>query len=208
MEGRAIGALNVESLSPLPTHLLETLLQCARLLSDRLRAIGNRIEGTPWQRAARASMAISGLTNGMRMSDKLLRCLLEASGMDSACLILNTPGGCKVESVGLLATQLQNLSTEELDAMSSLVGDIRSCYTGGDTSGRGFVGSEALRNRGARAVAVLPLWARRRRIGTLIFAHSRPLRLTGDEIEPLEMLADSAAALLVDHSTAQHLQQV
>jgi EAL domain-containing protein (putative c-di-GMP-specific phosphodiesterase class I)/putative methionine-R-sulfoxide reductase with GAF domain len=208
MEGKAIGALNVESLSPLPTHLLETLVQCARLLSDRLRAIGNRSEDTTWQRAARASMALSGLTSGMRMSDKLLRCLLEASGMDSACLILNTAGGCKVESVGLLATQLESLATEELDAMSSLVGDIRSCYSGGDISGRGFVGTETLRNGGARAVAVLPLWARRQRLGTLIFAHSKPLRLTGDEIEPLEMLADSAAALLVDRSSARHLQQV
>jgi len=113
-----------------------------------------------------------------------------------------------VESAGRLAAQLQSLSTEELDAMSTLVGDIRSCYTAGDTSGRGFVGTESLRNSGARAVAVLPLWARRQRRGTLIFAHSRPLRLTGDEIEPLEMLADSAAALLVDHSSAHHLQQV
>jgi EAL domain-containing protein (putative c-di-GMP-specific phosphodiesterase class I)/putative methionine-R-sulfoxide reductase with GAF domain len=208
MGGKAIGALNVESLSPLPSHLLETLVDCARLLSDRLRAIGNRSEDTTWQRAARASMAISGLTSGMRMSDKLLRCLLEASGMDSACLILNTAGGHKVESVGHLATQLQSLSFEELDAMSSLVGDIRSCYTGGDTSGRGFVGTEALRNGGARAVAVLPLWARRERLGTLIFAHSTPLRLTGDEIQPLEMLADSAAAVLVDRSSAQHLQRV
>jgi len=208
IEGRAVGALNVESLSPLPIHLLETLVDCARVLSDRLRAIGNRNEDTAWQRAARASMSISGLTGGMRMRDKLLGYLLEASGMDSACLILHTSGGLEVESAGRLAAQLQSLSTEELDAMSTLVGDIRSCYTAGDTSGRGFVGTESLRNSGARAVAVLPLWARRQRRGTLIFAHSRPLRLTGDEIEPLEMLADSAAALLVDHSSAHHLQQV
>jgi hypothetical protein len=116
----------------------------------------------------------------MRVSDKLLRCLLEASGMDSACLALNTPGGYTVESVGLLAGQLQGLSTEELDAMSSLVGDIRSCYTDGHTSGRGFVGTDALRNGGARRWPCSPC-ARRRRIGTLIFAHSRPLRLTADE---------------------------
>jgi EAL domain-containing protein (putative c-di-GMP-specific phosphodiesterase class I)/putative methionine-R-sulfoxide reductase with GAF domain len=196
IEGKAVGALNVESLSPLPIHLLETVVDCASVLSDRLRAIGNRNEDTAWQRAARASMSISGLTGGMRMRDKLLGYLLEASGMDSACLILHASDGPKVESAGRLAAQLQSLSTKELDAMSALVGDIRSCYTGGDTSGRGFVGTESLRNSGARAVAVLPLWARHQRCGTLIFAHSRPLRLTGDEIEPLEMLADSAAALL------------
>jgi len=203
-DGRAIGALNVESLSPLPTNLVEVLEHCAGLLSDRLREIGERRGATAWQRASRASTSISGLTTGMRMPDKLLGCLQEASAMDSACLILNTVEGPKVTtSVGLLAAQLQSLSTRELEAMTSLVGDIRSCYTAGDTSGRGFVGTESLRNGGARAVAVLPLWARRQRLGTLVFAHSKPMRLTSEDIEPLEMLADTVAALLVDHSSVQ-----
>jgi GAF domain-containing protein len=80
--------------------------------------------------------------------------------------------------------------------LSSLVGDIRSCYTAGDASSRGFVGTESLRAAGARAVVVLPLWAQRKRFGTLIAAHSRPLQLTGDRVEPLELLADHAAAVL------------
>jgi EAL domain-containing protein (putative c-di-GMP-specific phosphodiesterase class I)/putative methionine-R-sulfoxide reductase with GAF domain len=200
-DGKAVGALNVESLSPLPHSLLDLLEHCAGLLSDRLREIGERRTATSWQRAARASTAISGLTTGMRMPDKLLGCLQEASDMDSACLILDTVDGPTVKAaVGLLAAQLQGLTAEELESMSSLVGDIRSCYTAGDTSGRGFVGTESLRNGGARAVAVLPLWARRQRLGTLVFAHSKPLRLTGDDIEPLEMLADTVAALLIDHA--------
>jgi EAL domain-containing protein (putative c-di-GMP-specific phosphodiesterase class I)/putative methionine-R-sulfoxide reductase with GAF domain len=199
IQGNPIGALNVESLSPLPPGLLDHLVECARLLSQRLCAIGDRHGATAWQRAARASMAISGLTPGVLMIDKLLGSLREASDMDSACLILDSADGPKVKAaVGRLAVQLQNLSAEELDALSSLVGDVRSCYTAGDASGRGFVGTASLRSGGARAVAVLPFWARRQRLGTLIFAHSRPLRLTGDDIEPLEMLADTAAALLVD----------
>jgi hypothetical protein len=138
------------------------------------------------------------------MLDKLLSCLSEASGMDSVCLILDTSDGPRVRAAfGQLAAQLQNLSTEELGKMSSLVGDIRSCYTAGQASGRGFAGTESLRNGGARAVAVLPLWAHRQRLGTLIFAHSRPLRLTGDDIEPLEMLADTTAAFLLDHSSGR-----
>ncbi len=205
IEGKPVGALNVESLSPLPTDLLDTLVECARLLADRLRAIGDRQGATTWQRAAAASISISGLTNGVLMLDKLIQILREASGVDSACLIFDTPDGPRVRAaVGQLAAQLRNLSADELDAMSSLVGDIRSCYTAGDASGRGFVGTESLRNGGARAVAVLPLWAHRQRLGTLIFAHSRPLRFTGDDIEPLEMLADTAATLLLGHSGAHH----
>jgi EAL domain-containing protein (putative c-di-GMP-specific phosphodiesterase class I) len=199
MRGRPIGALNVESLSPLPTGLLDDLVECSRLLSGRLSAIGERHGATSWQRAAGASMSISGLIHGVLMVDKLLGSLREASEMDSACLILDTPDGPRVRAAtGQLAVQLQNLPAEELDALSTLVGDIRSCYTAGDASGRAFVGTASLRSGGARAIAVLPLWARRQRLGTLIFAHSRPLRLTGDEIEPLEMLADTVAAMLVD----------
>lgn len=146
-------------------------------------------------------MSMSGLTDGVRMLDKLLDCLNEASGMNSACLILDTPDGLKVKAaVGQLAAQLQGLSLDEIEALSSLVGDIRSCYTAGDTLGRGFVGTDSLRNGGARAVVVVPLWIRRQRLGTLIFAHSRPLRLTGADVEPLEMLADTVAAMLLDYS--------
>jgi EAL domain-containing protein (putative c-di-GMP-specific phosphodiesterase class I) len=204
IEGRPVGALNVESLAPLPPDLLDTLVEYVQLLADRLRAIGDRQGATAWQRAAAASISISGLTNGVLMLDKLLSCLSEASGMDSVCLILDTSDGPRVRAAfGQLAAQLQNLSTEELGKMSSLVGDIRSCYTAGQASGRGFAGTDSLRNGGARAVAVLPLWARRQRLGTLIFAHSRPLRLTGDDIEPLEMLADTTAAFLLDHSTGR-----
>jgi EAL domain-containing protein (putative c-di-GMP-specific phosphodiesterase class I)/putative methionine-R-sulfoxide reductase with GAF domain len=201
MNGRPIGALNVESLVPLPRSLLDTLVECARLVSDRLREIGDRQDASAWQRAAGASMSISGLTDGVLMLDKLLGCLIEASGMNSACLILETADGPKVKaSVGQLAAQLQGLSSGELDALSALVGDIRSCYTAGDTLGRGFVGTDSLRNGGARAVAVVPLWAGRQRLGTLIFAHSRPLRLTGADVEPLEMLADTVAAMLLDRA--------
>jgi EAL domain-containing protein (putative c-di-GMP-specific phosphodiesterase class I)/putative methionine-R-sulfoxide reductase with GAF domain len=200
VQGVPVGALNVESLSPLPRDLLGHLEECADLLADRLRVIGERRHGaSAWQRAARASSSISGLIDGVLIVDKLLSVLREASDMDSACLILETGDGLKVAAiVGLLAPQFQDLSAQELKALSSLVGDIRSCYTAGDASGRGFVGTASLRNGGARAIAVLPLWARRQRIGTLIFAHSKPLRLTGEDIEPLEMLADSAAALLID----------
>ena len=48
------------------------------------------------------------------------------------------------------------------------------------------------------AVAVLPLWARHQRLGSIVLAHSRPIRLSGIDIEPLEMLADTAASLLAD----------
>ena len=80
--------------------------------------------------------------------------------------------------------------------------DIRSCYTGGDALGRGFVGTDSLRDAGARVVMVLPLWAQRVRLGSVVLAHSRPFQLTGEEVRPLETLADHAASALASRRRA------
>jgi EAL domain-containing protein (putative c-di-GMP-specific phosphodiesterase class I)/putative methionine-R-sulfoxide reductase with GAF domain len=199
LDKTAIGALNVESLSPLPPGLLETLEECARLLSDRLRSVRDHAADTAWQRAAQAATVLSRLVAGPGLPERLLNCIRDASGLDSACLVLTGPEAPRVRAViGPLAEELQALSMDDLQSLSSLVGDIRSCYTAGDSSGRGFVGTDSLRRGGARAVAVLPLWARHQRLGSIVLAHSRPIRLSGIDIEPLEMLADTAASLLAD----------
>jgi hypothetical protein len=118
--------------------------------------------------------------------------------MDSAALVSELPSGpTVVAAVGPLAGGLVDLTRGELVALSSLVGDIRSCYTGSDAQGRGFVGTGSLRDGGARAVVVLPLWAHRVRVGTAVLAHSRPVQLTGEEIRPLETLADHLASAMV-----------
>ena len=59
------------------------------------------------------------------------------------------------------------------------------------------MGTGSLRDGGARAVVVLPLWAHRTRVGSVVLAHSRPVQLTSEEIRPLEMLADHVASALV-----------
>ena len=56
VNGESVGALNVESLSPLTretTVLTETV---ARLLADRLGVVGTNLGNTRWQRAAHASV--------------------------------------------------------------------------------------------------------------------------------------------------------
>lgn len=197
VNGESVGALNVESLTPLTGETTILTEAVARLLADRLGLIGTSLGNTRWQRAAHASVAISGLLASRRLPMQVLHRFRDAAEMDSACLVVDEPEGQRtVTAVGPLAASMLALTGDELIALSSLVGDIRSCYTAGDPSSRGFVGTESLRAAGARAVVVLPLWAQRQRFGTLIVAHSRPLQLTGDRVEPLELLADHAAAVL------------
>jgi hypothetical protein len=195
--GRAVGALNVESLTPLPTGMLAQMERCADLLAERLQVIGDHLEESSWDRTVRASVVISGIAANPQMPDRLLRCLKDASRMDSAALIMNGPDRPSVEAaVGPLGEALVELSPSELHSLSSLVNDIRSCYTGGDALGRGFVGTDSLRDAGARVVMVLPLWAQRTRLGSVVLAHSRPLQLSGEEVRPLETLADHVASAL------------
>lgn len=196
--GGAVGSLNAESTVAISPDTVAVVDAAGRLLAERLEVIGTGIGNSRWQRAAVASAAISGLTASRRLPLQVLHRVREAADMDSACLVVDevTLGPRAVTAVGPLEGSLRALTPGELGALWRLVGDIRSCYTAGDASGTGFVGTESLRAAGARAVVVLPLWARRHRFGTLVLAHSRPIRLTGDRIEPLELLADHVAAVL------------
>ncbi len=124
--------------------------------------------------------------------------------LDSAALVLATTGRPSVAAAaGPLADDLFNLAPADLHALASLVAEIRSCYTGSDALGRGFVGTGSLRDGGARAVVVLPLWAQRTRVGSLVLAHSRPVQLSSEEIRPLEMLADHVASALVSSGRSE-----
>ena len=124
-------------------------------------------------------------------------CVKEASQLDSAALIIDTVGGHTVASAtGPLAEGLFNLTAADLESLSSLVDEIRSCYTGSDALGRGFIGTESLSEwckGGGGASPVGPPNPG----GQLVLAHSRPVQLTCEEIRPLEMLADHVASALV-----------
>ena len=193
----AIGALNVESLIPLPAGMLRQLETIASLLADRLQMIDDHLEEASWDSTVQASIAISGVTDARSMPGRLIRSIRDASRMDSGALIVDSAQGPSLAAaVGPLEGGLFSLTRAELFSLSSLVNDIRSCYTGSDALGRGFVGTASLQDGGARVVVVLPLWAQRTRLGSVVLAHSRPLQLSGEEVRPLETLADHVASAL------------
>jgi EAL domain-containing protein (putative c-di-GMP-specific phosphodiesterase class I)/putative methionine-R-sulfoxide reductase with GAF domain len=203
LDRRTIGALNVESLVPIPAGMLLLLERCSELLAQRLRDIGDPLEEATWDRTVRASVALTGIPDDARMPARVLRCMQDASTMDSGAVVTDGPMGLSVEAVaGPLGDALMDLSTGQLDSLSALVDAIRSCYTGADALGRGFVGTESLRDSGARAVVVLPLWAMRARLGSVVLAHSRPMQLSSEDVRPLETLADHAAAALASRRSS------
>ena len=197
VNGEAVGALNVESASPLFDGAPEVIETVAGILGERLAIIGTNLGNTRWQQAALASAAISGLTISRSLPRQVLHRLTHAAEMDSALLVVDGAKGPRtITTIGPLGGALMELPDDELRALSSLVAGIRSCYTADEVTGLGFVGTETLRMAGARAVIVLPLWARRVRFGAVVLAHSWPTHINVDRVEPLELLADHIASLL------------
>jgi EAL domain-containing protein (putative c-di-GMP-specific phosphodiesterase class I)/putative methionine-R-sulfoxide reductase with GAF domain len=197
VHGKTVGALNVESMVRLPKGMLRQLQTCAALLANRLYVIGDHLDESSWDRTARVVVAVSDARDTPRLPESLVHCLRDASHMDSAAIILDGAGGLSVvAATGPLEDGLAGLAPEELRDLSSLVDDIRSCYTGGDALGQGFVGTTSLRDGGARVVVVIPLWARDTRLGSVVLAHSRPLQLSGGDVRPLEMLSGHVASVL------------
>jgi diguanylate cyclase (GGDEF)-like protein len=204
-EGETVGALNVESTDAFPPGTIQLLERCVRLLISRLGIIGWRGPNSNWQRAARASVAISELAPEKSAAARALEHLRSAAGMDSAGLILHERGKLAVAaSCGPLASVLDTLPATELQQLTTLVDEVSSCYTGNDTTGHGFAGTESLRAV-SRAVIVLPLRSGGSRWATVVLAHSRPRALSGDDVEPLELVAAQFAATLSASSLVTRL---
>ena len=195
-EGATIGALNVESLTPLADDTLGLLQHCAELLVERLNSVGWRGRELPWRRAALASMNISRLALGNQSPEAVIEILREASDMDSVCLMQMVDGNQHATAAtGPLGSILASLPEDELAFLAGLVDTVNSCYTANEALGRGFVGTESIRMF-ARAVVVLPLRSGGSRIGTIVLANSRPRALSGEDVEPLELIAGQIGATL------------
>jgi EAL domain-containing protein (putative c-di-GMP-specific phosphodiesterase class I)/putative methionine-R-sulfoxide reductase with GAF domain len=201
VDGRAVGSLNVESLHPFPADAPARMRMYAQLLAGQLSVVGYRNEVSSWQRSARASATMAELGDDDNTLVDALRIVCEAARQDSACLLRDDGDKPVVEETfGPLADAFRRLVPIELVSITSVVDRVSSCYTAGEVTGRGFVGTESLRNAGVRTVIVLPLRASGDRVGTIVLANTRPTRITADDVEPLELLVAQLAAMLGNDS--------
>jgi hypothetical protein len=151
----------------------------AQLLAGQLAVVGYSNEVSSWQRSARASATMAEIGVNDNTLVDALTVVCDAARQDSACLLRsvdNTPE--VVATIGPLADAFRRLSPAELASIASVVDRVSSCYTAGEVTGRGFVGTESLRDAGVRAVIVLPLRTSGDRVGTIVLANTRP-QLTG-----------------------------
>ena len=195
MGDRLVGALNVESTVPLGSDVLPELERCAGLLAGRLAGLGPLDVPSPAQALARIGARLAALSEPDAIVAETAQAARELSGFGAALLVVHEPAERRF-AVGPLGPTLAALSSQSLARMAGWVDGGTSSYTIGESEGRGFVGHEPLRRAGALALAVLPLAAAGNRLGLLVLADHRELRLDPDVVELLELLATQAGSAL------------
>lgn len=193
-----VGAFNVESAATLPAGLLGEMAAAAEALGRRIEALGGLPRERRADRLARHATSLADLVDAGAIARTAAEAAADVAELSSAMIATVDPGGTlhARATAGPLAPMFDALDAEALGHMLGWVGGVRSCYTHGDTSGRGFVGHEALRAAGAEALIVLPLEGPAGRTGIVVLADTEPVVLGTEDVELLEQLAAQASACL------------
>ena len=204
-----VGALNADCTSRLANDLTDDLQTVAELLGARLAKLGPRARRVP----LRALMpTLTPLVSSTSRDDTLTALLAgtrEACGFDSVMIALIGQNGlAPVAAAGPLAATLRDTRCGELDKLADLLTLLTSCYSTGESAGRALVGTEALRQSGARAMAAVPLFDGERRLGMIIVANTDPHPLSPDELEGLELIGMIAGSSLASVDEAEALRSM
>jgi len=204
VEGRTIGAVNVESSADIGPTVRDAVDRHARALAQRLTVLpGEQV--VPMRRLGRTVATLFSQSGPQATAQAILRAAGDLLGTDSGAVVWTGEPTTVVAATGPLAPALERLGVEHLDHLVELLDPVTSCYSSGEATGLAFTGGEPLRASGACAVVVLPLGAGDRRTGLLLLAHTGPLAFGPDVIEPAELLAAVAGSCL---ENADHLAAV
>lgn len=207
LDGRTIGALNVESQRPLDANVRPALERYAELLADRIDELGGIPAESRSQRLARHAASLVALQDPDRIHQAVLEAALDVAEMDSAMLALGGPGRLSVRATrGEHAAGLAALPVEALEDIASWVRSMTSVYTVGGP-GTGFPGHERLRACGAGAVIVLPLAGTDTGNGILVLIDAASTAPETDDIELLELLAAQATSCLTTAAVVGELHE-
>jgi len=196
--GRVVGVLNLESQRPLHLEALEEMKAGARLLGERLTALGGVPEVSGPRRLARHAADLASLVDEAELERVTVDAARDVAGMDSAMIATDRGAGLLTvrHTAGPFAEAFRALEPAALAEMATWVAAGASCYTIGDPVGVGFMAHDPLRQAGAGAVVVLPLSGRGRSFGILVLADASLVTPRTDEVELLELLAAQTASCL------------
>ncbi|MCU1483340.1 MAG: hypothetical protein JWN67_86 [Actinomycetia bacterium] len=198
VDGRPVGALNIDSTRPLTPADVDELTRAGELVGQRLRSLRLAPDSGPLARLVAATIRLERSSTEESIADVLLDAASEITDMSTAVLVRQRDGDRPPSSVvrGPLRDAILRIDVRKLANLVELMVPSRSCYTAGDDRAVGMVGTEVLREAGIRSVVVVPIRPSTGEPGLLAVASTRRKQLHTDTIELLELLAALAAARL------------
>lgn len=204
--GEAIGALNVESETPLGDDVIATLERGAALLGQRIEALGGLPQESRSQRLARHAANLAGLVDAPAIAREVVRAACDVAEMQSAMLLVGERGSLELGAVhGPHGQRLAALDGPTREVIAGWVDSVTSVYSIGEASGRGFAGHEPLRAAGAAAIVAVPVHVPGERHGLLLLVDGAAIALDTEDVELVELLAAQAGSALQTAAAIEEL---
>ncbi|MCU1672483.1 MAG: hypothetical protein JWN77_596 [Frankiales bacterium] len=193
--GRPVGAVNVESRSPLDRALMRQVQQAADVISRRIFELGGIPAPSQAHRLGSIALAMTRAAGALEIEQLATASAVELSGIPTAAVIhLRRRGATVTAACGPLAETLRAWDAQELAVMAGWVSaGTSSHFPGGEDVPPEYAFLSAA---GVRAMSVHPLVVAGRLSGLLVLAGEEPVGFSAEMVEVLEILAAQTAASL------------
>ncbi|HEY4332557.1 MAG TPA: EAL domain-containing protein [Ilumatobacteraceae bacterium] len=208
VDGAVIGVLNADCLTSLTGADVSALRSCAELFADRLAQIGTGLDSTtPLQELSRLARQASTEHEVGAIAKQTVESVVTLSTLDTAALFLSTPSGLVLSSVtGDHTDVLTELVDAEVAALADLVDGLASVHTGGGSLDVAFGPMGVLRDRGVRAVLVVPVRADGDQRGLIVATSCRTATVPGPSVEAVELLGLHIGTTLAARAQLDEMQ--
>jgi diguanylate cyclase (GGDEF)-like protein len=210
LDGRARGAVNLESATPLDDEAIADIDAVAEVLARRVAELSDQLDLTGWRLVADFASRVVRLNDPAEVAHETLAVARELTGVSTVAIALGSvvDGYALSFVTGALTDELRALNHSCLTRMGRWMEGARSTYTVGQPDGTGFTGEDSLRAGGVETLGVFALEMADARLGYLMLVDDVPEVPTHDVVEQVELIANLAAAALANaHHVAALTEQ-
>lgn len=193
VDGRCIGALNVEGLTRLRPDAVPLLAAAAAVLSTQLERLGGLPPESRSQRLVRYATDLAAAGTLTELSQTLLEAAIAISGCSSACLVVGRWPRV-LAARGESAELLSALSSRDLELLLPWVDTGGSSRTSGEPAALASPAQEVLLRAGLATFVLVPISAGGESLGMLVAGGGVARAIHPDTVESVELLAALAAA--------------
>jgi len=196
--GQVVGILNVESMDLLPPEALPIVEECAQLFGERLATLGGPPGESIADQLGRHAARLAALTRIDELCSYAVSAACGLARMSSGAMIdLRDPDDARVvAAVGAIGERLYEVPEPDWRVIAGQVSYGTSCHTFGSVEGAAFVRYQPLRDAGAHALIIVPVFTDGHPRALLVCADSSPAAPGTVLVGRLELLAAQLGSCL------------